>query len=141
MAGFIGWLALVSISIRITGVVSNQAAEAVVVVVDVLCLWVWLYAIAAVVRLARSPGRTEQWGRFWASELLGALAATSVTLLVASIAIAVAAIVNPGAPNAFRDRGWVGVALVVLACAGGLGALIFRFVWHRWQQIQQQLVA
>lgn len=127
MAGFAAWLVLLATSMRITAVVPHPAVETAVFVVDVMCLWTWLFAIAAVFR-ERSKG---QWWIFWTSELLGALTATSVTLLVASIAIGVAVLTSPAGIGAFRQRTWVGAALGVLALAGALGALTFRFVWQQ----------
>jgi DnaJ domain len=127
MAGFAAWLLLVAISTRITSVVPNPAVVTAVFVVDVMCLWIWLFAIAAVFR-DRGKG---QWWMFWAAELFGALTATSATLLVASIAIAAAVLTSPLGIEAFRQRGWVGAALAVLALSGALGAVTFRLVWQQ----------
>jgi hypothetical protein len=127
MAGFAIWLVLLATSIWITGLIPHPAVVAAVFVIDVMCLWTWLFAIAAVFR-DRSEG---QWWTFWVAEQVGALTATSATLLVASIAITIAVLTSPAGIGAFRQRGWVGAALAVLALAGALGAMTFRLVWQQ----------
>lgn len=131
-AGFAAWLMLLGITTRIGGAMPSPALVTVIFVIDVMCLWTWLFAIAAVFRRKR-----RHWGRFWGAELLGALTASSATLLVAAIGIAAAVLLTPSGLNAFRQRAWVGVALAVLALSGVLGVLTFRYFLQRWGELDQ----
>jgi hypothetical protein len=138
LGGFLAWLAVLAGSVRIAGSMADQAGVVLALFIDVLGLWIWLFAIAAIVRLARHRRRgmiMGGWKRFWVAELLGALGATSVTLLITSIGIALVAAATRGGLHLFQSRGWVGVALPVLAVSGALGAAIFRAVWLRWEQM------
>ncbi|HEX4215583.1 MAG TPA: J domain-containing protein [Candidatus Dormibacteraeota bacterium] len=141
LGGFLAWLAVLAASFRVAAALAADGGMILALVIDVLGLWIWLFAIAAIVRLARHRRRGRGavgggWTRFWVAELLGALGATSVTLLITSVGILMVAAATRGGIHLFQNRGWVGVALPVLAISGALGAAIFRAVWQRWEQVR-----
>jgi hypothetical protein len=131
VGGFAAWLTLLALSTALASAVSSPTLVTSTLVLDVMGLWTWLFAIAALFR-----HKPDHWRRFWGAELLGALTATSATLMLGGIVIAAAVLLTQDGLNAFRQRAWMGAALAILLLAGLVGALTFRFVLQRWEEIK-----
>ncbi|MGH7882277.1 MAG: J domain-containing protein [Candidatus Dormibacteraceae bacterium] len=129
--GLLVWLILLTTSLRLVDGDHPTLLQTAILAVDVMALWTWLFAIAGINR-DHSQG---EWWRFWLAELLGALTATSATLLLAAVGILAALLLSPAGFSTFRSVGWLGAGMGMLALAGALGAFTFRWIWQRWQEL------